>query len=81
MEQEVVQLVNQERAKNGLSPLKYDWELARVAEHKSQDMHNIGYFSHTSPTYGSPFNMMKNYGINYRAAGENIAKGQTSASK
>ncbi len=81
MEQEVVQLVNQERAKNGLSPLKYDWELARVAEHKSQDMHNIGYFSHTSPTYGSPFNMMKNYGINYSAAGENIAKGQTSAQK
>ena len=81
MEQEVVQLVNQERAKYGLSPLKNDWELARVAEHKSQDMHNIGYFSHTSPTYGSPFNMMKNYGINYSAAGENIAKGQTSAQK
>ena len=81
MEQEVVQLVNQERAKNGLSPLKNDWELARVAEHKSQDMHNIGYFGHTSPTYGSPFNMMKNYGINYSAAGENIAKGQTSAQK
>ncbi len=79
VEQEVIQLVNQERAKNGLSPLKYDWELARVAEHKSLDMHNIGYFSHTSPTYGSPFDMMKNYGIRYKAAGENIAQGQTSA--
>ena len=42
-------------------------------------MHNIGYFSHTSPTYGSPFDMMKNYGILYKAAGENIAQGQTSA--
>ena len=42
-------------------------------------MHNKRYFSHTSPTYGSPFDMMKSYGINYRAAGENIAKGQTSA--
>lgn len=79
MEQGVIQLVNQERAKYGLSPLKYDWELSRVAKHKSQDMHNIGYFDHTSPTYGSPFVMMKSYGINYRAAGENIAKGQTSA--
>src|SRR3954471_12845391 len=79
MEQEVIKLVNQERAKNGLSTLKYDWELARVAEHKSLDMRSLGYFSHTSPTYGSPFDMMKNYGIHYQAAGENIAKGQTSA--
>lgn len=79
VEQEVIRLVNQERAKNGLSALKYDWELARVAEHKSLDMRSLGYFSHTSPTYGSPFDMMKNYGIHYQAAGENIAKGQTSA--
>lgn len=79
IEQQVLQLVNQERAKAGLSPLKYDWELARVAEHKSLDMHNKRYFSHQSPTYGSPFDMMKSYGINYRAAGENIAQGQTSA--
>ena len=40
-------------------------------------MHDLGYFSHTSPTYGSPFDMMKSFGISYRAAGENIAKGQT----
>lgn len=79
MEQEVLKLVNQERAKYGLAALKYDWELARVAEHKSEDMRSKGYFSHTSPTYGSPFDMMKSYGITYRAAGENIAKGQTSA--
>ncbi len=78
-EQEVIQLVNQERAKNGLPALKYDWELARVAEHKSLDMKNKGYFSHTSPTYGSPFDMMRAYGINYIAAGENIAMGQRSA--
>ena len=79
VEQEVIRLVNQERAKNGLSPLKYDWELARVAEHKSLDMRSLDYFSHTSPTYGSPFDIMKNYGIHYQAAGESIAKGQTSA--
>lgn len=79
VEQEVIKLVNQERAKAGLSPLKYDWELARVAKHKSQDMHDRNYFDHNSPTYGSPFSMMKSYGIKYKAAGENIAKGQRSA--
>ncbi|BDH62530.1 hypothetical protein MTP04_26600 [Lysinibacillus sp. PLM2] len=77
-EQEVIRLVNVERANAGLPALKYDWELSRVAEHKSQDMANKNYFSHTSPTYGSPFDMMKAYGINYSAAGENIAKGQRS---
>ncbi|MFJ8237455.1 SafA/ExsA family spore coat assembly protein [Ureibacillus sp. NPDC094379] len=81
IEQEVIRLVNVERANAGLPALKSDWELARVAEHKSQDMADKNYFSHTSPTYGSPFNMMKNYGINYRSAGENIAQGQRSAAQ
>ena len=74
-ESEVVRLVNVERAKNGLSALTENWELSRVARYKSQDMHDRGYFSHTSPTYGSPFDMMKKFGISYRTAGENIAKG------
>ncbi len=77
-ESEVVRLVNIERQKNGLSPLKEDWQLSRVARYKSEDMRDRGYFSHTSPTYGSPFDMMKSFGISYRSAGENIAKGQTS---
>ncbi|WP_148629625.1 SafA/ExsA family spore coat assembly protein [Bacillus sp. E214] len=76
-EQEVIRLVNVERAKQGLRELKYDWELARVARYKSEDMRDNNYFSHTSPVYGSPFDMMKNFGINYKSAGENIAKGQT----
>lgn len=75
-EQEVVRLVNVERAKNGLAPLTENWELSRVARYKSQDMKDNGYFSHQSPTYGSPFQMMKSFGISYRTAGENIAKGQ-----
>lgn len=79
VEQEVIRLVNVERANAGLPALKYDWELARVAEHKSQDMHDKKYFNHTSPTYGSPFTMMKNYGITYKSAGENIAQGQRTA--
>ena len=74
-EKEVVRLVNIERAKNGLSSLTYDWEISRVARYKSQDMKDNNYFSHTSPTYGSPFQMMKSFGITYKTAGENIARG------
>ena len=75
-EKEVVRLVNVERTKAGLKELTYDWELSRVARIKSQDMKDNKYFSHTSPTYGSPFQMIKSFGISYRSAGENIAKGQ-----
>ncbi len=77
-EREVIRLVNEIRRENGLSELQYDWELCRVARIKSQDMKDWGYFSHTSPTYGSPFQMMKSFGIKYRSAGENIARGQSS---
>lgn len=77
-EKKVVDLVNLERKKIGLKPLTLDTKLSKVARMKSQDMKNKGYFSHTSPTYGSPFDMMKKFGISYRTAGENIAKGQTS---
>ncbi len=75
-EAEVVALVNIERAKNGLPALEQDWQLSRVARYKSEDMRDRKYFSHTSPTYGTPFEMMKSFGIKYRAAGENIARGQ-----
>lgn len=76
-ENQVIQLTNQERAKYGLKPLKANWELSRVARYKCMDMRDRNYFSHTSPTYGSPFTMIKNFGISYRAAAENIAAGQT----
>ena len=75
-EQQVIDLTNEKRASRGVKPLNANWELSRVARYKSQDMANNKYFSHTSPTYGSPFNMIKNFGIKYRSAGENIAYGQ-----
>jgi len=75
-EQEVVELTNQERAKQGLAPLEIDTELSKVARAKSNDMATNNYFDHNSPTYGSPFDMMKSFGIDYKTAGENIAKGQ-----
>lgn len=74
-EQQVVTLVNEQRAANGLAPLTLSAELSNMARAKSQDMHDNNYFSHTSPTYGSPFDMMKSFGITYRTAGENIAMG------
>ncbi len=76
-ETEVIRLVNEIRVKNGLNTLTEDWQLSRVARYKSQDMKDNKYFSHTSPVYGSPFDMIKNFGISYRRAAENIAKGQT----
>ncbi|WP_010651469.1 CAP domain-containing protein [Oceanobacillus massiliensis] len=75
-EQEVVELTNQERAKQGLAPLEIDTELSKVAREKSNDMATNNYFDHNSPTYGSPFDMMKSFGISYSTAGENIAQGQ-----
>lgn len=77
-EQAVVTLVNAERAKYGLAALTLDETLCSYARVKSQDMHDNGYFSHESPTYGSPFEMMQSFGISYRSAGENIAMGYSS---
>lgn len=77
-EAEVIRLVNNIRQQNNLQPLTANWELSRVARYKSQDMLDNGYFSHTSPTYGSPFQMITAFGLSYRTAGENIAKGYAS---
>jgi uncharacterized YkwD family protein len=74
-EAEVIQLVNDIREQNGLRALTANADLCRVARLKSQDMVDKNYFSHTSPTYGSPFDMMKTFGITYHTAGENIAYG------
>ena len=74
-EKKVVELVNEIRKDYGLSELKLNTKLCAVAKAKSQDMKDNNYFSHTSPTYGSPFDMIKSFGISYRTAGENIAMG------
>ena len=75
-EEEVLRLVNAERSKQGLKLLKMNWELSRIARLKSEDMAIKKYFDHQSPTYGSPFDMIKSFGIKYQTAGENIAMGQ-----
>lgn len=76
LEQQVIDLVNKQRAARGLQQLKANWELCRVARFKSQDMIDMKYFSHQSPTYGSPFTMMQSFGIRFSNGGENIAYGQ-----
>nr|WGD90283.1 CAP domain-containing protein [Bacillus subtilis] len=75
-EKKVVELTNAERQKQGLKPLQIDETLSKSARAKSQDMKDKNYFDHQSPTYGSPFDMMKSFGISYKTAGENIAKYQ-----
>ncbi len=79
VEKEVFQLVNQERQKHGLKPLQVDTDVSKVADKKSQDMKEKHYFDHQSPTYGSPFEMLQQHGVTFRAAGENIAAGQKTA--
>lgn len=77
-ERQVIDLTNAQRKKNGLPALQMDTALSKVAKTKANDMQQKNYFSHTSPTYGSPFDMMRDFGVSYKTAGENIAKGQTS---
>ena len=79
MTSQVVNLVNSERAAQGLMALQKDSRLAALAQQKAEDMAKNQYFSHTSPTYGSAFDMLKAAGYSYKTAGENIAKGQKSA--
>ncbi|TQR20760.1 hypothetical protein FG384_06260 [Psychrobacillus vulpis] len=79
--QQVVDLTNKERTNAGLKPLQIDAKLTQSAQAKSQDMKNKNYFSHTSPTYGSPFDQMKSFGVSYKSAAENIAMGQRSAAE
>ncbi|MDD3347869.1 CAP domain-containing protein [Oscillibacter sp.] len=80
-EAEVVRLVNDARQENGLQPLTASAELSHVARVKSQDMVDHHYFSHTSPTYGTPSQMLTNFGVSYSSSGENIAYGQRTPQK
>jgi uncharacterized YkwD family protein len=79
-ETKMVNLVNQERMKQGVKPLGVNMVLVSLARNKSRDMVAKNYFSHTSPTYGSPFDMMRNAGVSFKTAGENIAGAATTES-
>lgn len=81
LEKEVIRLVNSERAKAGRAALTENSDLSHVARLKSEDFVNKNYFSHNSPTYGTPFEMLRFFGIKYSAAAENIASGQKTAAE
>ena len=78
-EREMFNLVNAARVERGLPPYQLDAELVKLARLKAEDMVEHGYFAHISPTFGSPFEMMKNFGVIYNSAGENIAENRTVA--
>lgn len=72
-ENELLSLINTERKKNNLPEFKIDEKLQNVARLKAEDLVQNNYFSHISPTYGTPFEMLKSNSINYKTASENIA--------
>lgn len=76
-ELQMFDLVNEERKQRGLNELKIHEDLVNLARLKSRDMIDLGYFSHQSPTYGSPFDMMRNAGVAFSYAGENLAGAST----
>ena len=78
---EILNLVNQERKKAGVPALTLSEKLTSIATTKAKDMAAKNYFSHNSPTYGSPFDMLKQFGVSYSYAGENIAAGQKTAAE
>ncbi len=76
-EAETLELINEYRKKNGLTDLKPIKSLQDVSKLKAEDLVNYEYFSHTSPNLGTPFEMLKNNGIYYKVAGENLAGNTT----
>jgi uncharacterized protein YkwD len=76
-EAELVELVNQERADRGISVLAFDPDLVPVARDHSREMHELGYFSHTSPNTGTLADRLNGAGVAYIQAGENLAYAPT----
>ncbi|MFY3791468.1 S-layer homology domain-containing protein [Ureibacillus sp. MALMAid1270] len=76
---EVLKLVNAERAKVKVPPLKLNMGVTKVAQIKAQDMYDNDYFDHRSPTYGYASEMLKYFGVDFDNVAENAATGQLSA--
>jgi uncharacterized protein YkwD len=77
LEAEMLQLLNQERAAHGVGPLVADEELLGVARMHSEDMFSRGYFSHNTPEGNDPFDRIREAGLRFMIAGENLALAQT----
>lgn len=77
LEKQMLSMVNAERIKEGLNTVKADPELAEVARQHSRDMFQRGYFSHVAPEGKGPFDRMREAGVKFSHAGENLALAQT----
>jgi uncharacterized protein YkwD/uncharacterized membrane protein len=77
LEAQMLELVNQERTREGLAPLAADPEMREVARRHSTDMFQRGYFAHATPEGRSPFDRMREAGVKFRTAGENLALAPT----
>ncbi|MCL2576900.1 MAG: CAP domain-containing protein [Defluviitaleaceae bacterium] len=79
IETDLVFEINREREMQGVEALAFNWELARIARYRSEEMAELGFFGHESRIYGEPDEMLLRFGVVFSAAGVNIAKGQDSA--
>jgi len=79
-QQEILALVNQDRALHGLSKLDLNPTLNLAAAAKAEDMLAKNYFAHTSPSGTSPWYWFQTLGYKYTYAGENLAEGYSDAS-
>lgn len=72
-EENMLNLLNQERILQGFAPLTLDPALSQIARVKSNDMKTNRYFAHESPTYGRVSDMLRHFSYSFTSAGENIA--------
>jgi len=76
-EEQMVEIMNVERRRRGLTPLAVDATLREVARAHAKDLLQQGYFAHMGRDGRSPFDRMHASGIQYTTAGENLALGPT----
>lgn len=72
-EKSMLDIINAQRKGAGLKSLEIDTSLQKVAQIKAKDIADNDYFDHKSPTYGSPFDLMRRSGIAFKSAGENLS--------
>lgn len=77
--QELLTLTNAARQANGLQPLTLDQQLSQAAAGKAEDMFTNNYWAHISPSGVTPWDFIRGAGYNYQYAGENLARGYTTA--
>lgn len=72
-ERNMLDIINAQRKNAGVKALEIDAALQKVAQIKAKDLADNDYFDHKSPTYGSPFDLMRRSGIAFKSAGENLS--------